>query len=66
MKKLAYIFFSLLLFACTPAKKDQPQEDKCTEYACPVHRDHTSTESDECPQCGRKMQPVQQDTSKHK
>ncbi|HEY6162091.1 MAG TPA: heavy metal-binding domain-containing protein [Bacteroidia bacterium] len=55
----------LLLFITFSSCGGKPTENKtkddpntCTQYACPMHPDKTSTTPGKCPECGMEMQPV--------
>ena len=45
----------IALFACkgffTDEKESDSNPNKCTQYACPIHTDKTSTSPDRCPVC---------------
>jgi heavy metal-binding protein len=56
-----YILLSIILFACKyPSDEKEPADNpnKCTQYACPVHPDITSTTLGNCPSCNTLMIPV--------
>lgn len=57
---LCACFALFALPACrnnAPEKKSTYNPNDCTEYACPMHPDKTSTGKARCPQCGMDMQP---------
>jgi hypothetical protein len=59
MKNILTLFVCVMLFACSsPAKPEINKENKCTQYACPMHPDKTSSKPTECPECHREMIPV--------
>ena len=49
-----------LLFGCrnTTEKKSTDNPNKCTQYACPMHPDKTSTTPAKCPECNMEMEKV--------
>jgi hypothetical protein len=44
---------SVVLFACGSSDEKEPADNpnKCTQYACPIHPDITSTSLGNCPSC---------------
>jgi hypothetical protein len=52
--KFIYITILVCLIACkglTDEKESDNNPNKCTQYACPIHTDKTSTIPDRCPIC---------------
>jgi uncharacterized protein with PIN domain len=59
MKNIMALFICLIFGSCSsPVKPETIKEDVCTQYACPMHRDKTSSKPAECPECHREMVPV--------
>ena len=55
------IIISIALFACkghSDEKEPAVEINKCTQYACPIHQDKTSTLLEKFPTCGELMIPV--------
>lgn len=50
--------FISFCFSCTntPENKAVENPNDCTEYACPMHPDKTSTTPAGCPECGMAME----------
>lgn len=49
------------MFACkgfTNEKEPSASPNECTQYACPIHPDKTSTSLEKCPTCGASMIPA--------
>ena len=60
-KKLSVaLFLCLVFFSCSYATKEKSNENPndCTEYACPMHPDHTSATPTKCPECNMDMEKV--------
>jgi hypothetical protein len=56
--KFICIIILIALFACkgfTDEKESDSNPNKCTQYACPIHTDKTSTSPDRCPVCNGYM-----------
>ncbi len=53
--QLVLLFITLI--QCTNPTKPQPivNQNECTQYYCPMHKDKTSIHLDECPECGNPM-----------
>ena len=59
MKNIFSLLICAIVFSCTsPTKPEVIKENVCTQYACPIHPDKTSSKEEECPECHRKMVPV--------
>lgn len=56
---IPFLFLCLTLIRCTNPTKPQPSSDQneCTQYNCPMHKDKTSTSFGDCPECGNPMIP---------
>jgi hypothetical protein len=54
------IFQAFFLFSCkdTSEKSSSVKPNGCTEYACPMHPDHTSTVPAKCPECNMEMDSI--------
>ena len=54
------------LFSCknTSDKNVSVNPVNCTEYACPMHPDHTSTVAAKCPVCNMQMEALKDTTGK--
>ena len=58
MKIILSLFLYAIIFSCSsPAKHEENNQDRCTEYACPMHPDKTSTKPGICPECNIKLVP---------
>jgi hypothetical protein len=56
---------SVLIFSCknnASENKTGADPNTCTQYACPMHPDKTSSTPAKCPECGMDMQPVTKKT----
>ena len=59
MKNILAVFLCVIICSCSsPTKPETTTENECTQYACPVHPDKTSSNPADCPECHRKMIPV--------
>ena len=55
------ILISIVLFSCkgfTNEKEPAINPNECTQYACPIHQDKTSTLLEKCPTCDALMIPA--------
>jgi len=60
-KLFCTLIIFVALFACKgPNDEKEPSSDvnKCTQYACPIHQDKTSTSLEKCPACNAMMIPL--------
>ncbi len=59
MKNILALLVCAIIFSCSSdPQAETAKENVCTQYACPVHPDNTSSKPAECPECHRKMVPV--------
>lgn len=63
---LALLLSASILFSCKNGsdKNSLPSSNDCTEYACPMHPDHTSTTPAKCPECNMEMETVKDTVKK--
>lgn len=69
---MKYKFFFLAIFpifvlsSCknTSENKTVVSPNDCTEYACPMHPDHTSNVAAKCPECNMEMDSVKRGSGK--
>ena len=60
-KFLFTLIVSIALLSCrglTDEKEPDVSLNKCTQYACPIHQDKTSTTLEKCPACNKMMIPT--------
>jgi regulator of sirC expression with transglutaminase-like and TPR domain len=50
---ITHLLLFITLIQCTNPTKPQPivNQNECTQYYCPMHKDKTSTHLDECSEC---------------